>query len=325
MASTDKGHVLAAFQRLVEKQRGLASRIVTKEELAERAKDREIVRVASGYTIEAIIKGLAELQLAFGGAIENLTKRLSEDAVKLSELQRAIEVEGTRQQILEELRTAAEALNILKQEQRDELLAFEEQARQRTETLDTEVADRRSRWADEQKNFEAAAKKFEELLAAERKKAEADFDYETARKRKVEADAFEENKRLRLRESDEQDTRSSASWKEREAVLAARKAEFEAHKAKVDAFPQELEAAIQKSRDEAVRDTLAEAKIKAELLEKEVEANRKVFSLQIQSLEATLGKQADQIDDLTKQLQAAVKQTQDLAHKAVEGTARRGE
>jgi hypothetical protein len=320
-----KEQVLAAFQQLVEKQRLLASKIVTNEELAERAKDREVVKVASGYTIETIIKGLAELQLDFGGSVETLTKRLQEDSVKLEELRRAIRVETERLENLEELRTAADALNILKQENRDALRVFEEQARERTETLDAEVARARAQWADEVKAYEAAVRKYEERLATTRKKAEADYDYELARTRKVEADAFEEKKRMRLRAATEEDTRRNTNWAEREALLASRKADYELHQKKIDAAPQEIEDAAKKAREDAIRETLADAKIRADLMEKEIEANRKVAALQIQSLEATLAKQTEQIDTLTAQLQAAVKQTQELAHKAVEGTSRRHE
>lgn len=319
--ATSKDHILKGFQQVLEKQKALESKIVTKEELAERSKDREVVQRATGYTIETIVKGLAELQLVFGASVETLTRRLAEDAVKLDEVQRAITVETARIQNLQELRTAADALNILKQEYRDDLRAFEDEARQRTESLDGEIAAAHENWADEAKEHAAAVKKYEDRQRADRKKAEDDYAYELARKRKIEVDAFEEKKRLRLRELAAEDARRAAQWTDREAALAARKGEFDAHKAKVDAFPQELEEAVKKAREESIKETLADARVRAELLEKEIETNRKVAALQIGSLEATLAKQAEQLEALNAQLAGAVKQTQDLAHKAVEGTA----
>jgi hypothetical protein len=318
-----KEQVLTAFKRVLERQSALASKLVTKEEQAEQANNLEVVRAASGYTIENIVKGLAELQLSFGGAIDNLTKRLGEDAVKLEELQRALSVETNRFQHLTEIRTAADALNILKQEYSDDLYQFEAQAKQRTEALDAEQAQIRGRWAEEAKEHEAAIKKFDETLAATRTKAENDFNYQLTRTRKIDEDAFEEKKLLALRANTEDDGRRNADWTAREAALVLRVAEFNAHKKKVDEFSQELDEQVKKAREESLKDTFADAKIKAELLEKEVEANRKVSALQIQSLESTLVKQAEQLEAITGQLQAATKQTQELAHKAIEGTSRR--
>jgi hypothetical protein len=318
-----KEQILAAFKRVLERQKSLASKLITKEEQAEQANNLEVVRAASGYTIENIVKGLADLQLAFGGAIDNLTKRLLDDSVKLDELQRALSVETNRFQHLTEIRAAADALNILKQEYSDDLHQFEEQAKLRTEALDTEQAQVRGRWAEEAKAHDAAAKKFDENLADTRAKAENDFNYQLARTRQIDVDSFEQKKLLALRSNAEEEARRNTNWAEREAALVLRAAEFAAHKKKVDEFSQELDEQVKKTREEAIKETFADAKIKAELLEKEVEANRKVSALQIQSLEATLVKQAEQLEALTAQLQAATKQTQELAHKAIEGTSRR--
>jgi hypothetical protein len=323
--ASSKEQILKAFHQVLERQKTLESKIVTKEELAERAKDREVVQRAGGYTIETIVKGLAELQLVFGTSVETLARRLGEDSGKLEELQRAIAVETERTQHLVELRTAADALNILKQEYRDDLRAFEDDVRTRTEALDGDTAQARAAWAEEARAHAAAAKKYEDRQKAERKKAEDDYSYELARKHKVEVDAFDEKRRVRLRELGAEDTKRTAQWNEREAALAAQKAEFEGHKAKVDAFPHELEESVKKAREDGIREASGDAKVRAELMEKEVEANRKVAALQIQSLESTLARQAEQIDALTAQLQNAVTQTQGLAHKAIEGTARKHE
>src|SRR5262249_44752580 len=121
----------------------------------------------------------------------------------------------------------------------------------------------------------------------------------------------------------EEDQRRNKQWAEREAALAGKAAEHAAHQARVEAFAQETDEAAKKARDEALRETFADAKIKAELLEKEVEANRKVYALQVQELEATLTKHGEQIASLTARLQVALTQVQELAHKAIDGTSGR--
>jgi len=67
-----------------------------------------------------------------------------------------------------------------------------------------------------------------------------------------------------------------------------------------------------------------DAKVQAELFEKEIATNKEVYDLQITSLKETIEHQNKQIEQLSAQLQMASKQAQDLAVKAVEGTGKSG-
>jgi uncharacterized protein involved in exopolysaccharide biosynthesis len=57
------------------------------------------------------------------------------------------------------------------------------------------------------------------------------------------------------------------------------------------------------------------------LYAKEVEGQKQSYELQLQSLEETIGDREARIQTLSKQLDAALKQVQDLAVKAIEGSA----
>lgn len=324
-ATSSKENILKTFHQIADQQKALASRIVTAEEAAERAKEREVVKTASAFTVEVIIKGLADLQLHFGDTIDAVVRRLTEESSRLDQLRRAIEIETAYAKHLSDIMIAADALSILEQEHREALKTFEEQARERREKLETEIRDTRASWEEERGQHERAVTKHDETLARDRKKAEDDFNYELARKRKLETDAAAEKRAKTERQLAEEDTKRAKQWAEREASLAARAQEHATHKARVEAFPQEMEEAVKKAREEALKETFAEAKVRAELLEKEVEANRKVYALQVESLEGTLQKQSEQIESLQAKLQVALTQVQDLALKAIQGTAARRE
>lgn len=319
--TSSKEHILRAFQQVADHQKALESRIVTAEETAERAKEREVVKVASGYTVEVIIKGLADLQLHFGDTIDNVARRLTDEASRLEQLRRAIDVETAYAKHLNDVSIAADALSILKQEHREALKGFEEEARVRKEALEAETQQSHGDWDSERGQHEAEIKKYEEKLARDRKKAEEDFGYDLARKRKLEADAMIDKKEKTERQIGEEDGRRTKSLADRNAVLTAKAPDLANHKARVEAFPQEVDEASKKAREEALKEGFAEAKVKAELLEKEVEGNRRVYALQISSLEETLKKQAEQIESLSAKLQVALTQAQELALKAIEGTA----
>ena len=83
------------FQQLLAETKRVESKITTKEEIAARQQDKEIVERACTYTIESVVKELVDLQLVFDRTIDELTNQLSRESVKLDEVQKAISVETT--------------------------------------------------------------------------------------------------------------------------------------------------------------------------------------------------------------------------------------
>jgi hypothetical protein len=322
--ASSKELISKAFRDVTDQHRAQMARIVTAEEAAERGKEREIVRTASGYTVEVIIKGLADLQLGFGGTIDDVVARLSGEGRKLEELRRAIEIETAYAKHLGDVGVAADALDVLEQERKEAVRVHDEQLKAQLDALGAETQGTRVAWEEHRALHEREVLRFDDKQAKDRAKAEADFDYELARQRKVEADALADKRAKAELQIAEEDQRRSKQWAEREAALAGKAADHAAHKQRVEAFAQEMDDAAKKARDEALRETFADARIKAELLEKEVEGNRKVYALQVESLEAALAKQGEQIASLGSRLQVALTQVQDLAHKAIDGTSGRG-
>lgn len=321
-ATLSKDEINSLFSQLVEEHQGQSAKVVTKEEQASRAKDRQTVDAASGYSVESIVKGVADLQLSFGVKVDELIARLMEETAKLNELRKAIEIEQARAKYVSDVKTAADALHIQTIENREAIRALEEQYAFKRQTLQQEMDNTRGKWQKERKQLEQSRKEQEEQAKKDRAKGEADYGYDLERKRKVETDAFNEKKRKLERDLSENGQAKDKAWAERERLLSEKKAEFEAHVARVAALPQELDEAVKKAREEAIKDAHSEARVKAELLEKEVEANRKVYDLQIKSMEEQSTKLQAQIESLTAQLQTANREVQELAMRAVEGSTR---
>jgi hypothetical protein len=321
-ATLSKDEILASFQQLVEEKKKQDARVATKEEDASRAKDRQLVDAASTHTVENIVKGLADLQLSFGSSVDVLVTRLMEESSRLEELKRAIEIETSHVKQVNDVKLAADALHVLTLEHKEAIRTFEEQASQKRTTLGGEIEQTRLQWQQEQKQLEQTRRETEERQKKDRARGEADFDYELERGHKIEQDAFVEKKRKLERELAETGLLKEKLWAAREAVLAAHKADFDAHTARIAALPQELDEAVKKAREEAIKDAYSTEKVRSELLEKEVEANRKVYALQIQQLEDSVKKQSDQIEALSGQLATALREVQELALRAIEGTSR---
>jgi hypothetical protein len=315
-----KQHILEAFQQLFEARKPFPSRMAIREEVAEKARDKRVVETVSTYTVESVVKGLAELQLHFGTDIDGLAARLSAEIRKLEDVRRAIEVETRHFEELRHIKIAAEALNILTQEHQEKARTSEADAKRQREILEREIAEKRQVWQKEQEEHDQSVAAYEAALQAERQQEEETYQYGLERNRKIKTDAYEEKKKQVEVEFAETIAEKEKDWARREAILAGQQQLLETYKAKVQMFPQELAAAVQQSREEATKSTQHTAKVRSDLLQKEEEANKKVYEAEMQMLHDTIIQQQAQIDTLSTDLKAALKQVQELSAKAIGST-----
>ena len=88
-----KSQILANLNRILAEQSNPGSKVATKEEEAQLIKNKEIVTKAATYTVDTIVKGMADLQLEFGSIIAGLSDKLTVEVEKLAEAKQAIEIE----------------------------------------------------------------------------------------------------------------------------------------------------------------------------------------------------------------------------------------
>jgi hypothetical protein len=319
-----KQHILAAFQRLFAARKPSPSRLAIREEVAEKERDRRVIETASTYTVESVVKGLAELQLHFDRDIEGLAARLSTEIHKLEDVRRAIEVETRHLEELRQTKIAAEALNILTQEHQEQARTFAADAQRQRDTLERDIAEKRQAWQKEQAMHEQSVAAYEAALQQERQREEESYRYEVERQRKIDTDAYEEKKKQLEVELAETAAGKEKDWARREAVLAGQQQLLETYKATVQTLPQELAAAVHQAREEASKAAQQAARVRADLLAKEEAANRTVYAAEMQTLHDTISQQQAQIDALAADLKAALKQVQELSAKAIGGAASTG-
>jgi hypothetical protein len=318
-----KARILNAFQTILAERQKIESRVATKEQEATQQADQRILETVSQYTQDGIVRGLADLQLEFGGIVSGLTVRLITENQKLAELQRAIAVETEHLQELQQTRTVADALHILTQEHQEKLASLEKQHESEIETLEKAIAEARKLWQQEQEEFEAAQLESETRLQEERDRQEADHAYEIEQARKIAADEYAEKNRQQEYELQQSGENHQKQWTEREQVLTTNQTQLQEYQRKVEAFPAELDEAVKKAREEGIRDVNQDAKVKADLLEREWQGTKQGYDFQIISLEAKIQKQTEQITELSTQLQAAMRQAQELAMRAFETSSNR--
>ncbi|MBD2440687.1 hypothetical protein [Nostoc sp. FACHB-110] len=308
--------LVQAFQQILAERKKIESKIATKQEGAEKAKNQEILTAASAYTVDSIVKGLADLQLEFGSVVNSLSEKLAKENSKLDELNRAIDIETQHLQELKRIRIVADILDILTQEHQEKLKILEQDITSKKDAIDKEIVVKRKEWQKEESEHEEAVKIYNDATAKERQQEQEEYQYKLETTRKLNTDAYEAKQRNLQREIQEKTQQKAKDWIEREQILTSNQALFTEYQQKVASFPAELEEAVKKAREEAIKDTSQKAKIEADLFEKEWEATKQSYELKIQGLEETIKKQAEQIESISTQLQTTLKQAQDLAMRA---------
>lgn len=149
-----KQQLMQAFQQIIIQRKKLESKIATKQEEADKAKSQELLQAASSYTVDSIVKGLADLQLEFGSILNALSEKLAQENSKLDELNRAIEIETQRLEELQQIRVIADSLDILSQEHQEKLKTLEQDTISKREALEKEITIRRKEWQKEQAEYE---------------------------------------------------------------------------------------------------------------------------------------------------------------------------
>lgn len=324
-----KAEILTAFDELLKEKKALEVQLVQKTEdksvegrngkHASQADKSVNLAPSNPQKMESIIEGLTQLQLNFGGAISDLSEKLTLEAFKLQEVRLAVTTEVQQLETLHGLQVTEGSLEALIEQYGESFTAFNEEFNQLHQTVEQELAAAKKAWAKEQEEHRRFIKQRNETLNKTCQRDEKEYTYNLTLERKRFKDEYEQEQKQLYQELEELRQTQQKQWVEREKAIADRETRFAELKAKVEALPKEMEAAIKRAKEEGKGIANHQAKIKADLVAKDVEGNKRTYELRIQSLLDTIHNQEARIQGLSKQLDAALKQVQDLAVKAIEG------
>jgi hypothetical protein len=321
-SKSTKEDVMKAYNELLTRYQEKSQSVPEKKaEALKKSTDSALMEKASSYTVESIIKGMADLSLNVGKGLSELAAELTSEANKLNEIREAIAIQSKSLEELHDIRVAADSLSILIQEQEERKAAFEKEITEAQERFEEDMANKKLEWRKEQDATIVAQKENEARLKKEREREKDDYEYNLALARKKDKDNYEAQKAILQKKLTEEREAQEKELTAREATVAAQESELAELRAKVSAFPSELSAAVQKAEKEATARTESRTKVEAQLLAKEVEGDKRVAELKIKAMEETVAKQLAQIEALTRQLNEATAQVQSIAVKAIEGAA----
>lgn len=315
-----KEQIMSALQQLLVANQAKESKIETREQIAEREKNQSLLTKVADYTVDNIVNRMATVQLDFSNLTKEISDRLETESEVLSELKKAIQVEQEKLVQLRKVRLVADALYILQQEHEEKIKVLENRIAEAQNNIQEKQEKSRKQWAKEQAEFDSLIAESAELLHHQRQQQESDYEYQLEVNRKREMDDYEETKRLQERELRLANQEKNKGWQEREAMLAKQEAEFNRNQEKITGFEEQIKTEVNKARGEAIKDANREAEVKANLIEKEWEATKQGLEFKIQSLEAKIQEQNQEIEGIITQLQSATEQAQNLALRAFQPT-----
>ncbi|ACK64412.1 conserved hypothetical protein [Rippkaea orientalis PCC 8801] len=271
-----------------------------------------------------IIENLEKLQTNFGSAVSNLSEQLITEASSLEDLQDIFTEELEQLNELHDLETVEDdTLDTLIQSYEASSKTFQEELNQQKNTLEKQVEELQKAWVKEKETHQIETQERDQNHLKTKQRDEEEYQYNLQLERNLDQETYEQQKKALYQELADIKSSQEKQWKEREESIAKREKDYQEVKLKADNLEQELDSKIKQAKEQGKGIGIYQAKIKADLRNKEIEGEKQNYQLRIAALEQTLNNQEVRIQSLTQQLEASLKQVQDLAVKAIEGTSNR--
>jgi DNA repair exonuclease SbcCD ATPase subunit len=338
-AKSTKAQILEAYKELDKEKSQLQSQLKQAEKQAKTAYKPLVGTEAkppstqpqtmmknntNHYNINQIIQSLEQLQVGFGSAVSQLSEHLIAEASSLEKLQEEINEQTQKLQELHSLEDIEEnTLETLIKTYEESEKNFAEEFSQQQETLGQELDDLRKAWQKEQENKGRKIQERNQNYTKTKQRQEEEYQYNLQLQRQLEREEHEQQLNHLYKELEEARQWQDKQWQQREKSIADKEKEYAEAKQKVEEFEQKLEAEIKRGKEEGKGIGNYQARVKADLRSKEIEGEKQNYQLRIQALESTIANNEARIGKLSQQLDAALKQVQDLAVKAIEGASNR--
>lgn len=294
---------------------------VPKAEITKRPKLQPLSKDGNAHApMEEIINHLGQLGEKFNTALSQLSTNLLVEASRLKEVSTTVEEESSHLGALYGIETKEDSLSNLLKQYTETAEQYQEMLKQKGEETEKAWLSQKQAWQTEKEETQQRLQEQQTTDNKNQNREDTEYRYDLTLKRELSEEEYSHQQKQNKQALEELEQTRRKEWQEREKALAEREKQFEEHKTKVDNFAKELETAIKKAKDEGTGIARHQAKIKADLIAKEFTGEEEVSQLQIRALEEQVANHVNQIDKLSKQLEAALKQAQELAVKAIEGS-----
>lgn len=274
--------------------------------------------------ISNTIKILEQLQIGFGTSVSHLSKQLTAEATTLEEISQLISEEQEQLEQLHNLETIEDETidNLIIQYQNDYKILSEEFESQ-SENKKQELFELNQSWNKEKDAHNREIKNRNEERKKSKQRDAEEYQYQIDLARDIDEEQYEQNKQEKYQELEAYRQELEQQWQEKEQAIATKEKEYTEAQEQITEFEEKLRKKIKQGEEEGKAIGTYQAKVRQDLRAKEIVGEEKNYQLKIEDLQQTINSQEARISKLIQQLDAAQKQVQDLAVKAIEGTANR--
>jgi DNA repair exonuclease SbcCD ATPase subunit len=332
--SMTKKEIIEEYNRLLDE---LKEKAAAKKEAASRLTELEkrqshaALDAGLETTVDSVLEGTNRLRALLVSTLSELGDKMSGQAEKLEQLNRAVELQEARLKELHDIEYAADTMSRLAAAYTEEKGRIETEYEARSSELEQEYGERQVRLEKEfndiktelEQDMEKRRSSWEmekEDKERERAREKAEYEYERDRTRRLEEDQYSE-KRAEL----EKALRSMREEAEKEIAdkrraIEDKEQEFQRMSSEIEGFSERLEAAVAQARKQVGAEVEREMEHKAALKDAESQGKRQSLEQRISHLQEINKSLEKRMQDLTSELGAAHRQINMIAEKAVEGT-----
>ena len=316
-----KQEMLEAYRSVVRQLEEKRAAELQPEKRLQEKRAEEAVAAATDLTPDGVERALGNLKADIGQNLAQVAERMAAEVARFKAVQKAVEAKEQELRELYDIDKAAASLAALIEAQNQKRRAFETELGTQKEELAREIETTRAEWEKEKKNHELEVRERDATEKKAREREKEEFAYLFKREQQAVRDKLNDEKAALERDILAKREAATKELAEREKAVAAQEKELADLRQRVAAFPKELESAVDRAVKEASERLKADAKSREELLRKEFEGERNVAAARIEALEKIAKDLSDQNAKLAKQLEAAYQKVQEIAEKAIEGSA----
>ena len=326
-----KAEILAAYKEIEKRNKLLESEVkqVQKQVTVKRSpsisnKSKSTAVDPSNTDILNTIESLQQIKAGFGSAVSQLSEHLIAKATQSEQINQAIATQKLELKNLHQLEDIDEStIDLLIVQYQTDAEKFDREYQQQYQKDQQEIEALKQTWAKEQETHAREIAARNESDRKNRQREQEEYQYNLDLQRDLDEERYEQEKQQKQQKLAETRHSLEQQWQQKEAEIAKREQEQAQIAAKVAAFEEQLRNKIKQATEEGKGIGTHQAKVKADLRTREIEGEKQNYQLRIETLEQTIKHQAQRINKLSQQLDGSLQQVQNLAVKAIEGSANR--
>jgi hypothetical protein len=321
----------AVAELVAETERTVAERKIADAKPEERAAAKTVadaVAVADALSSDGVVRSISELKSTITRTLTQLSERLEDEVGKYSQIRRAIDAKEFELKEIYEIQRTASTLQAMVETHQQKQEELERSYQSDKDELEGEIATSRAQWDLERKQHDQEIKERDTTEQKRRQRELDEYKYAFARDQQVARDQAADELAKVQKDLAERKEQAERQWEEREKSLAAREQEVSSRenelaelRGQVANFAKDLQAAIDQAEVRATERLQPQHQAAQELLRRQLEGEKNVLAAKIAGLERTGAEQEHQIKRLEQQAEKAYVQIQEIAVRAIEGSA----